>query len=108
MKKLLRFLLTATVALATACTTQIASLEDYTLSIYTPSYASGFEIAGADRIFHPATARIRKGNGRLIVSSEAVAEPVAVRYAFRNYAEATLFNSSGIPASSFRTDDWDE
>lgn len=48
MKKLLRFLLTATVALATACTTQIASLEDYTLSIYTPSYASGFEIAGAE------------------------------------------------------------
>ena len=68
---------------------------------------TGFEIAGADRIFHPATARIRKGNGRLIVSSEAVAEPVAVRYAFRNYAEATLFNSSGIPASSFRTDDWE-
>ncbi len=48
MKKLLRFLLTATVTLATACTTQIASLEDYTLSIYTPSYASGFEIAGAE------------------------------------------------------------
>lgn len=68
---------------------------------------TGFEIAGADRIFHPATARIRKGNGRLIVSSEAVAEPVAVRYAFRNYTEATLFNSSGIPASSFRTDDWE-
>lgn len=48
MKKLLRFLLVATVALATACITQIASLEDYTLSIYTPSYASGFEIAGAE------------------------------------------------------------
>ena len=42
-----------------------------------------------------------------IVTSDAVAEPVAVRYAFRNYAEATLFNSSGIPASSFRTDDWE-
>ena len=32
---------------------------------------------------------------------------VAVRYAFRNVPEATLFNTSGIPASSFRTDDWE-
>ena len=47
------------------------------------------------------------GYGRLFVTCDAVAEPVAVRYAFRNYAEATLFNSSGIPASSFRTDDWE-
>ena len=68
---------------------------------------TGFEVAGADRVFHPATARIEKGKGRLIVTCDAVAEPVAVRYAFRNYAEATLFNSSGIPASSFRTDDWE-
>ena len=68
---------------------------------------TGFEVAGTDRVFHPATARIEKGKGRLIVTCDAVAEPVAVRYAFRNYAEATLFNSSGIPASSFRTDDWE-
>lgn len=68
---------------------------------------AGFEVAGADRIFHPATAWIEKGKGRLIVTSDAVAEPVAVRYAFTNVPEASLFNSSGIPASSFRTDDWE-
>ena len=68
---------------------------------------AGFEVAGADRVFHPATAWIEKGRGRLIVTSDAVAEPVAVRYAFKNAPEASLFNGSGIPASSFRTDDWE-
>ena len=68
---------------------------------------AGFEVAGADRVFHPTTAWIEKGRGRLIVTSDAVAEPVAVRYAFKNAPEASLFNGSGIPASSFRTDDWE-
>lgn len=67
----------------------------------------GFEVAGADRVFHPAKAKIEQGKGRLIVWSDEVAVPVAVRYAFRNYAEASLFNTFGIPASSFRTDDWE-
>ena len=67
----------------------------------------GFEMAGADRVFHPAKAWIEKGRGRLIVTSDEVQTPVAVRYAFRNYAEASLFNTFGIPASSFRTDDWE-
>ena len=67
----------------------------------------GFEVAGADRVFHPAKAWIEKGRGRLIVTSDEVQTPVAVRYAFRNYAEASLFNTYGIPASSFRTDDWE-
>ena len=68
---------------------------------------AGFEVAGADRIFHPATAKIEQGKGRLIVTSDEVETPVAVRYAFRNYAEASLFNTCGIPAPSFRTDDWE-
>ena len=68
---------------------------------------TGFEVAGADRTFHPATAWIEKGKGRLIVACDAVPEPVAVRYAFRNAPEASLFNASGIPVSSFRTDDWE-
>lgn len=67
----------------------------------------GFEVAGADRVFHPAKAWIEEGRGRLIVTSDEVQTPVAVRYAFRNYAEASLFNTYGIPASSFRTDDWE-
>lgn len=64
-----------------------------------------FQIAGGDRVFHPAVAAVRHG-GRLAVSSPEVPEPVAVRYAFRNCPEATLFNTEGLPASSFRTDDW--
>ena len=68
---------------------------------------AGFEVAGADRVFHPAKAWIEKGRGRLIVTSDEVQTPGAVRYAFRNYAEASLFNTFGIPASSFRTDDWE-
>lgn len=40
--------------------------------------------------------------------SPEVEHPVAVRYAFRNWAEATLFNNYGIPVGPFRSDDWDD
>lgn len=69
---------------------------------------AGFEIAGADRVFHKAHAVVNPKDGRLAVWSENVTAPVAVRYAFHNYAEASLFDSFGIPASSFRTDDWED
>lgn len=64
----------------------------------------GFEIAGPDRRFHPAEARI-EGNA-VIVRSDGVAEPAAVRYAWSNCPEASLFGGDGLPASPFRTDDW--
>jgi sialate O-acetylesterase len=66
---------------------------------------SGFQIAGADRIFKEAVVKVR--GKTLIVSAPDVAKPVAVRYAFSNTPEATLFNAAGLPASSFRTDDWE-
>jgi sialate O-acetylesterase len=66
----------------------------------------GFEIAGEDRIFHPAKAEIETRTARLAVSSENVASPVAVRYAYKNYAEASIFGIDGIPAAPFRTDEW--
>ena len=66
---------------------------------------NNFLIAGADHIFYPATVNIQ-GNS-LVVSSSKVKQPKAVRYAFTNTAEATLFNEAGLPASSFRTDSWD-
>ncbi|MDR1369711.1 MAG: sialate O-acetylesterase [Dysgonamonadaceae bacterium] len=66
----------------------------------------GFEIAGEDRVFHPAKAEIESQSGRLAVSSESVTSPVAVRYAYKNYTEATLFGVDGIPVSPFRTDNW--
>ncbi|UOR03550.1 sialate O-acetylesterase [Hymenobacter aerilatus] len=66
----------------------------------------GFEIAGADQKWYPATAKI---NGSSItVSADAVKTPVAVRYAFQDFTRATLFGNDGLPVSSFRTDDWAE
>lgn len=41
----------------------------------------------------------------IVVSSDTVADPIAVRYAFDNAAVPSLFNKEGLPASSFRTDD---
>jgi sialate O-acetylesterase len=64
----------------------------------------GFAVAGADRQFHWADAKI-KGK-RVVVSSDNVAVPVAVRYAWADNPEATLYNNAGLPASPFRTDDW--
>lgn len=64
----------------------------------------GFLVAGADRVFHPAEAQIE--GATVVVSSSAVTAPVAVRYAWANNPEATLFNAEGLPASPFRSDNW--
>ncbi len=66
--------------------------------------ARGFAIAGVDRKWHWAEARIE--NDTVLVSSPAVPLPVAVRYAWADNPEATLRNGEGLPASPFRTDDW--
>lgn len=66
----------------------------------------GFEIAGDDRVFYPAKAEIETKTTRLAVSCEKVPNPVAVRYAYKNYAKASIFNIYGIPAAPFRTDNW--
>ena len=65
---------------------------------------SGFELAGADRVFHPADAKIQKDS--VLVTSPSVPAPVAVRYAWRNAPVAGLFNGEGLPATPFRTDTW--
>jgi len=66
-----------------------------------------FEVAGEDKIFYPAKAIFTKDKPKsLTVWSDQVPKPVAVRYAFKNWAEASLFNTQGLPASSFRTDNW--
>jgi sialate O-acetylesterase len=65
---------------------------------------SSFEIAGADKKFFPATAKI--DSDTLIVSAPEVSEPVAVRYAWRNAPDANLFSGAGLPAVPFRSDDW--
>ena len=60
-----------------------------------------FEIAGSDKFFYPAQANIIENKIR--VSSKKVKNPEYVRYGWKNYFEATLFNNEGFPASSFRT-----
>ena len=65
---------------------------------------TGFEIAGKDRLFCTAQARIEKD--RVVVWSKKVKQPVAVRYAFAPSPAASLYNAVGLPASPFRSDDW--
>jgi sialate O-acetylesterase len=64
----------------------------------------GFVIAGDDKQWKPATARIEKD--KVIVSSPEVKKPVAVRYAWENFPSCNLYNAAGLPATPFRTDDW--
>lgn len=65
---------------------------------------TGFAVAGADRRWVWAEAHI--DGDTIVISSPAVAAPVAVRYAWSMGAVGTLFNSAGLPASPFRSDDW--
>ncbi|SMC38325.1 sialate O-acetylesterase [Pedobacter africanus] len=64
-----------------------------------------FEIAGADKKFFPAVAKI--SGSSITVSAEQVKNPVAVRYAFKDFVTGDLYGTDGLPVSSFRTDDWD-
>lgn len=72
----------------------------------------GFEIAGADRVFHPAIANHfwQPGGGYwdecIVVSSPEVKEPVAIRYCFKNWQLGNLANAGGLPLFPFRTDNW--
>jgi len=63
-------------------------------------------IAGEDKVFKKAVIKL-KGT-TLTVSHPEIIKPAAVRYAWGNTDEATLFNKEGLPASSFRTDNWNE
>jgi sialate O-acetylesterase len=65
-----------------------------------------FEVAAANKRFYPAKAFVT--NEGVTIISQFVAAPVAVRYAFRDFIIGDLFNTEGIPASSFRTDDWEQ
>ncbi len=64
----------------------------------------GFTIAGVNHEFHWANAEI-KGN-EVWVSCPEVSFPVAVRYAWADNPLCSLYNGAGLPASPFRTDDW--
>ena len=62
------------------------------------------ELAGADRRFFPASAKIERST--LLVTAPGVKEPVAVRYAWSNAPVANLYNGAGLPAAPFRSDVW--
>jgi sialate O-acetylesterase len=64
----------------------------------------GFALAGEDRKFHWADATIE--GDHVVVSSAAVAEPVAIRYGWADNPDCNLVNSAGLPASPFRSDKW--
>ena len=63
-----------------------------------------FEVAASDRVFHPAT-EVWVSRNRVYVRSDEVKQPVAVRYAFRDWVVGDLMHD-GLPVSSFRTDNW--
>jgi sialate O-acetylesterase len=66
---------------------------------------TGFQMAGADKVFHNARATI--DNNRLVLESDGVEQPVAVRYGWENdpyYLD--LFDRRGFPLATFRTDNW--
>ena len=75
--------------------------------IYSPEMeVSNFEIAGADKVFHPAKALIINRKQVKVFCPE-VTEPVAVRYGWSNWFVGTLFDNNMLPVSSFRTDNWE-
>ena len=65
----------------------------------------GFEVAGADKVFHPAKAYYYWTKG-IIITCDEVKKPVAVRYCFRNFQLGNVANQAGLPLFPFRSDNW--
>ena len=63
-----------------------------------------YPILNENRKFQPAKAYITNKGITLVVPD--MDKPVAVRYAFDDFVVGDLYNTAGLPASSFRTDDW--
>lgn len=68
---------------------------------------TGFEIAGDDKVFYPATAKINNNKTVKVFSKKSI-KPVAVNYGFIPCPKETLFNIKGVSASPFRTDNWEK
>ena len=65
--------------------------------------SKNFQVAGEDKVFYPAKAWIERS--KMLVKSDKVPHPVAVRYGFENYVEGDVY-CDGLPLGSFRSDDW--
>ena len=68
------------------------------------STSENFEVAGSDKVFHPAT-KVWVNRNRVYVICNDVKKPVAVRYAFKDWVVGDLMHD-GLPVSSFRSDNW--
>ena len=68
----------------------------------------GFEVAGEDRVFYPADkVWLHWQTNEMVISSEKVARPVAVRYGFGDFLPGTMIGGNELPTIPFRTDDWE-
>ncbi|MEC5127917.1 sialate O-acetylesterase [Verrucomicrobiales bacterium BCK34] len=76
-----------------------------TLYTFDTKSATGFTVAGKDKVWHNATAKLL-GRDKIEVSSPAVKDPVAVRYAWAANPVANVESREGLPLDPFRTDDW--
>ncbi len=63
-----------------------------------------FYLADEFKVFHPA--RVKQKGNTITLTAKGIAKPTAVRYLWNDNANATIFNSYGLPATGFRTDDW--
>lgn len=82
----------------------IISFNNAPLGLTPNDAVDGFEIAGADGVFHPANAVEEGWTLTMEVSSPDVPDPKAVRYCFKNFTIGTLFGVNGLPVIPFRTD----
>lgn len=71
-----------------------------------PNNLLGFELCGEDKVFYPAKAKFLDRGENIEVVCDKVPNPIAVRFAFRNYIEINMYNVLGIPPYSFRSDNF--
>lgn len=76
------------------------------MGIWVKGELQGFEIAGEDKVFHPAKAEFRWQTNEVYLTSDEVAVPVAVRYCYRDWQIGTLKGANDLPCYPFRTDKW--
>ena len=85
----------------------IVKFKNANTGLFTYDALKDFEIAGDNKVFYPAKAEILHRK-HVFVKSDLVPKPVAVRYAWKNWVTGTLFGTNLLPASSFRTDKWED
>ena len=77
-----------------------------TLRAFDVAEARGFAVCGEDKVWRWATGKVIAPN-KVEVASEQVAAPIAVRYAWADNPVCNLYSAEGLPATPFRTDNFD-